>query len=265
MEERRNIWNPTQGGSNSWAYHREMDVEVSQYLETECRHSIIQWDCPFHDVVPWLSFSLLLGAWSVTSIAEWILPWRRIGLQLRCRRADPYCVLRKKGHFSFPTNRYLTTREGSKRRFSIMIRWRSVVTSAVFLTVCWTSVGLSEPLSVRTLSFLDPDTSSMHINGLPWRRRTRPTRMELSMWGHTEGVSDPLVILLMILVSWYDLISNIWHMFFTFFGISLKITTPKIDDRMKINHEFNYGLLDHLIIWRIEEIWLLNLFFDITI
>ena len=35
---------------------------------------------------------------------------------------------------------------------------------------------------------------------------------------------------------------------------------------MKINHEFNYCNLDHLIICRIDDVWLLNLFFfEITI
>ena len=128
------------GGNNTWAYHREMDLEVSQYLETECRHSIDQWRrrC--------LSFVLTSVECMerATSIAELNFTWGRMDLQWRCRRADSYYDLREKGRFSFPTNRCWTSREESIRRTPIAIRWRSVVTSKVFLTVCWTSVGFSE-------------------------------------------------------------------------------------------------------------------------
>ena len=84
MEERRNLWNPTQGESNSWADHREMDVEVSQYLETECRHSIVPRDCPFNDVVPCLSFSpqLVYGARDVDSWVKFYLKEDRLTIEI---------------------------------------------------------------------------------------------------------------------------------------------------------------------------------------
>ena len=70
--------------SNSWAYHREMDVEVSQYLETECRHSIVPRDCPFNDVVPCLSFSpqLVYGARDVDSWVKFYLKEDRLTIEI---------------------------------------------------------------------------------------------------------------------------------------------------------------------------------------
>ena len=55
-------------------------------------------------------------------------------------------------------------------------------------------------------------------------------------------------------------------MYYIFREIIKKMKAQKIDDRMKLNHEFNYCNLDYLIICRIDDVWLLNLFlFEITI
>ena len=299
----------TQGGNNTWTYHRDMDAEVSQYLETECRHSIVQWDCPFHDVVVCISFSRQLDAWSATSIAELNFTWGRIDLQWKCRRADPYCVLREKGHFSFPTNRYWTSREGSTRRTSIAIRWRSVVTSAVLLIVYWTSVGLSERCQVGRYLFwilTHRRCISMDYNGgvvrdrLAWSCRyefTRktsvseldqiesetPSALSVStskkvriivikytrhiFWRMRDILHSAIRYCYYLRYKFHDAIQyRMLDIYLTLFEISQKIQSQKIDDRWKINHEFNYCTVDYLIICRIDVIWLLNLFlFDITL
>ena len=128
------------GGNNTWAYQCDMDVEVSQYLETGRTE---------RDADSWVKISLKEDRLTMEMLESWSI-----------------LCLEEERTFLFSNESFLdiTWRIDKKNpnRDSMTLCRDICSISDSLLDVC----RVFRTLSGRTLSFLDPDTSSMYIDVL---------------------------------------------------------------------------------------------------